>query len=59
MKNGAKYLVKWTWLMVVATLLIVMVCVVPGFHYLVFEMTMIGSIISIVWVGLLVHAAGR
>ncbi|MEO9804245.1 MAG: hypothetical protein ABJF04_13395 [Reichenbachiella sp.] len=59
MKNGAQHLVKWTWLMVVAALLLVIVCVVPGFQYLVFEVTMIGSVISIVWVGFLLHATSH
>jgi hypothetical protein len=56
MNRKAKILIKWTWLMGVVALLLFIVCLMPGLHFLVFGLTLIGSLISIIWVGVLLHA---
>lgn len=52
----AKTLILWSILMTVATILLVLVSVMSGFHYMVFGLTIATSVISIIWVGVLLNA---
>lgn len=54
--NKAKNLVRWSILMAVATMLLVTVCIASGLQFLVFGLTITASIISIIWIGVLLHA---
>lgn len=59
MKNQARFLITWSYLMVIATLILIICCLFPGLQHLVFETMLTGAIISIIWVGFLIHSLSQ
>ncbi|OJJ16648.1 hypothetical protein BKI52_32575 [marine bacterium AO1-C] len=56
MKNQARFLIRWSYLMVIATIILIVCCIFPGLQHLVFGVMLTDSIISIIWIAFLIHA---
>lgn len=59
MKNSATGLIKWTWITVAATVILIGTSLFQEFHHLIPGMVTISSLFSVIWVGVFLNAVAK